>query len=197
VKDDGYRKGKRYGNATLLPQKNPEATAYILRSFLSLVGGLSLARTQVPQMEEEGGGRLMIFHKEHKVAIASEDGKSIANHLGAAPLFVVYRVNKGKVIEKELRKNRWMHSVSQEDPLAGCWELIKELLPDVKVVISRGMGENAYVGLLRRDVLPINTDEIDTEDAIRAYLEDSLDDNPQLIHAPRRDKDRDHYAEER
>jgi predicted Fe-Mo cluster-binding NifX family protein len=139
----------------------------------------------------------MISHKEHKVAIASEDGKTIAAHLGAAPLFVVFRVRKGKVVEEEIRENRWMHSGSKEDPLAGCWGLIQELLPDVKVVISRGMGENAYVGLLRRDILPINTDEVDTGDAIHAYLEDNLGDNPQLIHPPRRDKDHNYYAGER
>lgn len=138
----------------------------------------------------------MIFHKEHKVAIASEDGKIIAAHLGAAPFFVVYRVKKGKVVGEEKRENPRVHPSLREDSQAGCWELIGKLLPDVRVVISRGMGENAYVGLLRRDVLPINTDEDDAENAIRAYLEDHLDDNPQLIHRPRRDGDRDDPAEE-
>ncbi len=152
---------------------------------------------EVAQMEGKGGAAILLTRNEHKVAIASEDGKTIACHLGAAPVFVVYRVRKGKVVAKELRENHWMHLVGQEDSLAGCWELIKELLPDVKVVISRGMGENAYVGLLRRDVLPINTDEVDAGDAIGAYLEGNLDDNPQLIHRPRREKDHHHYAEER
>lgn len=142
---------------------------------------------EVPQVEEEDGERSVIIHKQHKVAIASADGRTIASHLGTAPFFVVYTVKKGRVSGEELRENPRAHSRRIEDTQSGCWELIEELLPDVKVVISRGMGENAYVGLLRRDMLPINTDEEDTENAIRAYLGDHLDDDPSLIHQPRRE----------
>jgi predicted Fe-Mo cluster-binding NifX family protein len=139
----------------------------------------------------------MVFHKEHRVAIASMDGKKIAAHLGAAPLFVVYRVKEGKILEEEIRENNWMHSSSHEDSVAGCWKLIGELLPDVKVVISRGMGENAYVGLLRRDILPVNTDENEAGLAIQAYLEDKLEDNPKMIHRPRRELEHGEGAEEK
>jgi predicted Fe-Mo cluster-binding NifX family protein len=141
----------------------------------------------VAQVEKDGRGERMIFHHEHKVAVATVNGKAIAPHFGSAPLFVVYTVRKGKILEKDLRVNRRECSRSMEDTQAGCWELMEEMLPDVRAVICRGMGENAYVGLLRRDVLPITTDEEDAEEAIAAYLRDSLKDNPHRVHRPKRD----------
>jgi predicted Fe-Mo cluster-binding NifX family protein len=138
----------------------------------------------------------MIFHQEHKVALATENGKAVAEHFGSAPLFVVYTVRKGKILEEELRVNRRECTRSTEDTQAGCWELIEELLPDVRVVICRGMGENAYVGLLRRDVLPITTDEEDAREAIMAYLGDNLKDDTHRVHRPKQDRRCEDDAEE-
>ena len=96
----------------------------------------------------------MIFSHEHKVAIATQDGKEMAEHFGSAPIFLVYTLREGRVIDIETRSNSSNYASAEKDE--GCWQVIEELLPDVKVVISHGMGENAYVGLLRRDVLPLN-----------------------------------------
>jgi len=137
----------------------------------------------------------MIFNCEHKVAVATVDGRVIAEHFGSAPQFVVYTVRKGRVLEKEPRVNRRECSRDTEDTQAGCWELMQELLPDVRVVICRGMGENAYVGLLRRDVLPITTEEEDAERAVKAYVRDNLNDDPNRVHRPRRGKLREDHEE--
>ncbi len=130
----------------------------------------------------------MTYHSEYKVAVASVDGKRISEHFGCAPLFVVYTVRKGKIVHEELRVNCKECERSTEDTQAGCWELMQELLPDVRVVICRGMGENAYVGLLRRDALPITTDEKEVEKAVMSYLRDRLKDDPHRVHRPRFDK---------
>jgi len=121
--------------------------------------------------------------REHKVAIAITEGEQhVASHFGAAPLFLVLRVKKGKAISREVRTNteKCIHASGT----LGCWEVMERVLPDVRVVISSGMGENAYVGLLRRDVLPLVTDETDVEEAIRAYLHDRLRENVELVHPP-------------
>jgi predicted Fe-Mo cluster-binding NifX family protein len=130
----------------------------------------------------------MTSYHEHKVAVATVDGKILASHFGSAPLFVVYTVKKGKVLDEEFRVNRRECTRSIEDTQAGCWELMEELLPDVRVVICRGMGENAYVGMLRRDVLPVTTDEEKAQDAVTAYLKDQLEDNPQRVHRNKREQ---------
>lgn len=128
----------------------------------------------------------MILDREHKVAVATLDGKKIADHFGAAPLFAVYRVRKGKVLDWEIRANREVCCRDEEDTQAGCWELMERLLPDVSVVICRGMGEKAYVGLLRRDVLPVTTPEYEVERAVEAYLCGRFEDDHGRIHPPRR-----------
>jgi predicted Fe-Mo cluster-binding NifX family protein len=130
----------------------------------------------------------MTFQDKHKVAVVTEDGKVLAEHFGPAPLFVVYTVKKGKILDKELRVNTRERSRDLEDTQAVCWELMEDLLPDVRVVICRGMGENAYVGLLRRNVLPITTDIIEAEEAVHAYLHDRLEDDPRRVHRPPQSK---------
>ena len=63
--------------------------------------------------------------------------------------------------------------------------MIEGLLPDVRVMITSGMGETAYVGFLRRDVLPIVTMLSGVEEVIDAYLKDGLKDYPQMLHHSR------------
>jgi predicted Fe-Mo cluster-binding NifX family protein len=123
----------------------------------------------------------MSFPYEYRVAIATKDGKEMAEHFGSAPVFLVYTFRGGRIVDLELRENR-RRCARDAESNEGCWRIMEELLPDVKVVISHGMGENAYVGLLRRDVLPINTDERDADRAIHGYVNKSLRDDPRLIH---------------
>jgi predicted Fe-Mo cluster-binding NifX family protein len=122
--------------------------------------------------------------QEHKIAIASSDGRTIAPHFGSAPLFIICTIRKGRVVGKEERVNRRECGHRYEDTRENCWSLMEKLLPDVRVVVSGGMGDNAYVGLLRRNVLPIVTEERDVEAAVEAYLRNRLKDNPKLVHRP-------------
>jgi|GEM_PF-517265 len=137
------------------------------------------------------------LQQEHKVAVATIDGKILASHFGSAPLFVVFTVKKGKILEEEFRVNRGECTRNADETQAGCWELMERLLPDVRVVICRGMGENAYVGMLRRDVLPITTDEERAREAVAAYLMDKLEDDPQRVHKPKREQRCEDDIEER
>lgn len=109
--------------------------------------------------------------REHRVAIAiTEDERHVASHFGAAPLFLVLGVSPGKVSSREVRTNtdKCIHASGT-----------------LRVVVSSGMGENAYMGLLGRDVFPLVTDETGVEEAIRSYLHDRLHENPSLVHPPR------------
>ncbi len=128
----------------------------------------------------------MPLQHEHKVAVATVDGEVIASHFGCAPYFLVCTVRKGKITCRELRENRKEFLRMREDSHGDCWDMIEGLLPDVKVMITSGMGENAYVGFLRRDVLPIITTLSGVEEAVDAYLKDGLRDYPQMVHHSRR-----------
>ncbi len=125
--------------------------------------------------------------KESKIAIATNDGIDVAEHFGSAPLFYVATVRRGRVIAEETRPNRYHCAESERAGL--CWDLISELLPDVRAVITTGMGENAYVGLLRRDILPLVTTETNLHAALRAYLSGKLKEEPRRVHPSRLEKD--------
>jgi len=128
----------------------------------------------------------MPLQQEHKVAVATVDGEVIAAHFGSSPYFLVCTIRKGKIAGRELRENSKGCTRSLEDGHADCWDMIEDMLPDVRVIITSGMGENAYVGFLRRDVLPIVTMLSNVEEAVDAYLKDGLKDYPQLVHHSRR-----------
>jgi predicted Fe-Mo cluster-binding NifX family protein len=128
----------------------------------------------------------MPLQQEHKVAVATVDGDVIASHFGSSPYFLVCTIRKCKIVARELRENSKGCLRSMEDSHADCWDMIEDMLPDVRVIITSGMGENAYVGFLRRDVLPIVTMLSGVEEAVDAYLKDGLKDYPQLVHHSRR-----------
>ena len=128
----------------------------------------------------------MPLQQEHKVAVATVDGEVIASHFGSSPYFLVWTISKGRIAGRELRENRKGCMRSTDENHADCWDMIEDMLPDVRVIITSGMGENAYVGFLRRDVLPIVTTLSSVEEAVDAYLKDGLKDYPQLVHHSRR-----------
>lgn len=123
----------------------------------------------------------MITTRKHKVAIASEDGKRIAGHFRAAPLFIVYTVRNGRLYASEARVNSLALMPADDECSADCWKVMDEILKDVRVVICSGMGENAYVGLLKRDILPLLTEEVHAEKAMDAYLHGRLKEQPELV----------------
>jgi len=112
----------------------------------------------------------MITKRKHKVAIATEDGNRIASHFRAAPLFIVYTVRSGRLSAAETRTNTLTSPAEEGECNTDCWKVMDEILDDVRVVICSGMGENAYVGLLRRDILPLLTDEEYADNPLAEYL---------------------------
>jgi predicted Fe-Mo cluster-binding NifX family protein len=123
----------------------------------------------------------VVTTREHKVAIATEDGKRIANHFRSAPFFLVYTIKKGRLSSAESRANSRASIPITSESSAECWKVMDEALGDVRVVICSGMGENAYVGLLKRDILPLLTGEEYADRALDMYLRDRLKERPELV----------------
>ena len=53
---------------------------------------------------------------------------------------------------------------------------------DCQVLLAGGMGQGAYDGLKQAGVQPILTDIRDIEQAVKAYLDGTLTDHPELLH---------------
>jgi predicted Fe-Mo cluster-binding NifX family protein len=124
----------------------------------------------------------MVTEHEHKIAIATPDGKRIDRHLRAAPFFLVYTIKGGRLAATETRVNPYASSATSGEGRAECLKVVDEVLGDVRVLICSGMGENAYVGLLKRDILPLLTEEEEADKALNAYLRGHLKEHPELVH---------------
>lgn len=118
-----------------------------------------------------------------KVAVASDDGKTIASHLGRTRGFLVYDVDGTRVIGRTYLENDFTgharglsgagHDVDRHAPilkaLAGC-----------RVVISNGMGRRILDDLEAAGLEAFIVVETDPEEAVRLYLSGTLQSRPQL-----------------
>ena len=129
-----------------------------------------------------------------KIAVVSDDHLTISAHFGRADYYEVFTIFDGKVIEREtLPKASHNQSANEPhnepgfayeqgskeenlhtrmfSPILGC-----------QVVLAGGMGQGAYNGLKQAGVQPILTDMRDMEQAVKAYLDGTLTDHPELLH---------------
>ncbi len=94
-----------------------------------------------------------------KIAVASDDGRTVSSHFGRAKYFVVVRAEGGEIIEREMR-DKWGPGAHRED---GCADRrdgdchgsghgqgpqararhkhMLALVEDCDVIVSRGMGQ--------------------------------------------------------
>lgn len=107
-----------------------------------------------------------------KIAVPTDDGKRIAEHFGRAQSFVIFEVNNGEVISKEIIESDAPHARGEHgqgrgwfmDGLSGC-----------EVVIAAGMGRRAIAHFQEAGIKPIFTDVTDAEQAVKAYAQGNLE----------------------
>lgn len=126
-----------------------------------------------------------------KVAIASDDGKTIADHFGRTLGFVIYDISgKGEIVGKNYHQNNHTQHVQGHGHQHGHHHEhghehghgaehghgpVLSLLGGVQVVICRGMGRRILMDLNQAGIQPfiVNVDEV--EDAIQKFLSDQLE----------------------
>ncbi|MBI3950186.1 MAG: iron-molybdenum cofactor biosynthesis protein [Acidobacteria bacterium] len=121
-----------------------------------------------------------------KIAIASNDGQTIASHFGRTKGFVIVEVEGKKVKTRDYRPNTFTpharglegdeYKYHEHGPLLNA-------LSDCAVVISHGMGRRLYDDLATAGVRVFVTHETDMQRALDLYLNGQLDDRPELRHA--------------
>ncbi len=123
-----------------------------------------------------------------KIAAVSEDGITVSQHFGRAPIYIVMTVENGKVTHKEKRLRSAenicaCHGESQsgchgehgndsasEAKHAG----MADAIADCQYVIARGMGRGAYISLKSRNLEPVFTDEENIDAAMQLFIEGKL-----------------------
>ena len=131
-----------------------------------------------------------------KIAAISEDGITISQHFGRAPLYVVVTVEDGKIVSKETRSKAGHHTFAahQDAPLvpgerhgydAGSQARhasMAETIADCQVLIAGGMGWGAYESLKSLNIQSIVTDVEGIGEAVKLYLEGKLPNLMERLH---------------
>lgn len=133
-----------------------------------------------------------------KIAVITEDGQTISQHFGRAPYYLVFTVEDGAILSKELRDKIGHQQFAQEehdqdtahDPRGhgfGAHSDAKhsrmiEALADCDAIIVRGMGRGAYIAMEQANIRPFVTDLADAEQAVKAYLSGTLEDRTDKLH---------------
>jgi predicted Fe-Mo cluster-binding NifX family protein len=130
-----------------------------------------------------------------KIACITEDGRTISQHFGRAPYYVVLTVENGQIVDREMRsKLGHQHFAAEEQPeAAGARHgtdaashnrhtSMAEVIADCQVLLCQGMGFGAYQSMQQVGITPVVTDVSDVEEAALAYAEGRLVDHPERLH---------------
>lgn len=132
-----------------------------------------------------------------KIAVITDDGKSISQHFGRAPYYMVLTVEENKIVGRELRnkmghdqfhaghhgeehhdhQNHGLDSTSHNKHVS-----MAEAIADCEVLLCGGMGMGAYESMRRLNICPVVTNLRDIDAAAQAYIEGKLIDHTELLH---------------
>ncbi len=131
-----------------------------------------------------------------KIAAISEDGFTISQHFGRAPLYVVITVEEGKIVNKETRAKAGHHTFAAQphaDPAPGerhgydagsqaRHTSMAQTISDCQVLLAGGMGWGAYESMRSYNIEPVVTDVESIEEAVHLYLDGRLTNLMERLH---------------
>ena len=137
-----------------------------------------------------------------KIAIITDDGKTVSKHFGRARSYLVAEIIDGLAVSRETReKIGHGHFSTGEDSKHDCHSQTPEhhahgsdcdahgkhtqmaqAIADCETVICGGMGQGAYLSLQRLNIRPVVTNLGDIEEVIKATINGTLADHPELLH---------------
>jgi len=131
-----------------------------------------------------------------KIAAITEDGATISQHFGRAPLYVVATVENGEIINKETRDKTGHHTfAANQHPETAPGERhgydagaqtrhasMAETIADCQVLLAGGMGWGAYESMKSRNIEPVVTDIESIDEAIELYLAGKLENLMERLH---------------
>ncbi len=130
-----------------------------------------------------------------KIAVVTDDGKTISLHFGRAAHYLVFTVEQGETTGQELRdkmghrqfagephdhSDSHVHGMGQDAERKHARMI--EAVADCEAVLVRGMGRGAYLALEQANIKPVVTDIADTQAAVQAYLDGTIVDHTEKLH---------------
>jgi predicted Fe-Mo cluster-binding NifX family protein len=130
------------------------------------------------------------------IAAITDDGKTISQHFGRAPYYLVLTVENGRIVGRELRdKLGHAHFVNQphepEQPgqphgmdadSHNKHLRMADAIADCEALLCRGMGMGAYESMRALGIRPVVTDIVAIDEAVMAYIEGNIIDQVERLH---------------
>lgn len=131
-----------------------------------------------------------------RIAVVTDDGKSVSRHFGMATQYLVVTVDGGQIIGREMRPKivrersaNEPHPGESRGPRHGTGpgaqarhdEMI-ETIRDCDALICGGMGYGAYERLKQRGIRPIVSDISDVDQAVIECAEGRIVDHIERLH---------------
>lgn len=110
-----------------------------------------------------------------KIAVSSQNRKTITGHAGKCRKFWVYEVDGRQVV------NRTLMELPLAQSFRACAPGSFHPLDEVNVLITGGMGTGLYYRLRQKGVLAVSTTETDPDRAVAAWLEGTLEIMPPQV----------------
>ncbi len=130
-----------------------------------------------------------------KIAIATDNGRTVSLHFGRAGHYAVLTVENGLVVERELRDKFSPHGISagarsetetgphgtgpesdaRHDQMAAA-------ITDCDAILCGGMGRGAYDRLVANGIKPILTDIRDVDEAVIQCATGRIMDHTERLH---------------
>ena len=132
-----------------------------------------------------------------KIATITEDGKTISQHFGRAPNYMVVTVEDGKITQHELRSKVGHGQFEGEHHEGQAHDAgrhgyghaadhrhgqMAATISDCEAVLCGGMGRGAYENLKTRQIRPVVTDLVDIDEAVMAYVHGDIVDHTEKLH---------------
>ena len=131
-----------------------------------------------------------------KIAVITDDGKTISQHFGRARQYLVVTVEGGRILGQELRDKVGHHTFAPHqpasDPHAGPHGFdpvsrnrhaqMLGTIQDCQAVLAGGMGLGMQQNLEEVGIRPVLTDLQDIQEAVQAFIDGRLTQRPELAH---------------
>ena len=131
-----------------------------------------------------------------KIAAITEDGKTISQHFGRAPYYLVITVEEGEIVNRQLR-DKLGHAQFANEPHEptqpgqphgfdrGSHDKhmrMSEAIADCEALLCGGMGMGAYNSMQQRGIRPVVTEITDIQEAVMAYVDGKIEDRVEKLH---------------
>lgn len=131
-----------------------------------------------------------------KIAVITDEGKTISSHFGRARYYLVTTVEGGQVVNHELRDKPGhvqFQSEGHEHEKAGAAHgfgtsadsrhgRMAEAITDCEALLCGGMGKGTYGSLNERGIRPVITDILDIDEALTSYINGQIIDHTEKLH---------------